>query len=65
MLVTALKKERKEIFEKGKMEGKIEGKTEGKVEVAKGMLSKGMQISLISEITALPKEQIEQLKSSL
>ncbi len=57
MLVTALKKERKEIFEKGK--------TEGKVEVAKGMLSKGMQISLISEITALPKEQIEQLKSEI
>ena len=61
MLVTALKKERKEIFEKGKMEGK----TEGKIEVAKGMLSKGMQISLISEITALSEEQIEQLKSSL
>ncbi|MFB3040756.1 MAG: Rpn family recombination-promoting nuclease/putative transposase [Candidatus Poribacteria bacterium] len=57
MLVTALKKERKEIFEKGK--------TEGKMEVAKGMLSKGMQISLISEITALPKEQIEQLKSEI
>ena len=61
MLVTALKKERKEIFEKGKMEGK----TEGKIEVAKGMLSKGMQISLIAEITALPKEQIEQLKSEI
>ena len=69
VLVTALEKERKDIFEKGKIEGKtegkMEGKMEGKVEVAKGMLSKGLEVSLISEITALSEAQIEQLKSEI
>ena len=41
------------------------GKMEGKIEYAKVMLSKGMDISLISEITDLSKERILQLKSEL
>jgi hypothetical protein len=36
---------------------------EGKIEAAKAMLSRGMEISLISEITALSEGQISQLKS--
>jgi predicted transposase/invertase (TIGR01784 family) len=57
MLITALEKEKKETYQKGKMEGKMED--------AKVMLAKGMDISLISEITALSEEQISQLKSKL
>ena len=77
MLITALEREREQTYQKGKIEGKIEGKVEGKVEGrlegriegkienAKVMLSKGMDISLISEITSLSENQILQLKSEL
>jgi predicted transposase/invertase (TIGR01784 family) len=41
--------------------GKLEGKLEGKIEIAKGMLSKGMSVSLISEITGLSEEEILRL----
>ncbi len=57
MLITALEKEKKETYQKGKMEGKMEN--------AKVMLAKGMDISLIAEITALSEVQISQLKSEL
>ena len=57
MLITALEREREQTYQKGKMEGKMEN--------AKVMLSKGMDISLISEITTLSKEKILQLKSEL
>jgi hypothetical protein len=57
MLVTALKKEKQQIFQAGKIEGKLDD--------AQVMLSKGMEVSLISEITSLPESQIQQLKSEL
>ena len=57
MLITALEREREQTYQKGKMEGKMEN--------AKVMLSKGMDISLISEITDLSKKKILQLKSEL
>ena len=72
MLVTALERERKRIFQngllegkqegllegeqKGKVEGKQEGLLEGRIEAAKAMLAKEMEMTLISEITNLPKE---------
>jgi len=61
MLITALEREREQTYQKGKVEGRIEGK----IEYAKVMLSKGMDISLISEIITLSKEKILQLKSEL
>jgi len=50
----------------GKQEGKIEGKIEGAVaksiEIAKAMLAKGFDISIISDITTLTPNEIEALK---
>ena len=60
-------------FNKGKYEGKIEGKVEGKVEgkeemafqVARNCLKKGMDISMISELTGLSEDEIGQLAAQL
>ena len=49
----------------GKQEGRIEGKQEGRIETAKAMLAKGMEMTLISEITNLPAAQLLQLKEEL
>ena len=78
MLVTALERERERFFQnglrEGKQEGLLEGKQEGllegeqkgrieeKIETAKAMLAKGMEITLISEITNLSETQLLQLK---
>ena len=70
MLVTALEKERERFFQnglregkqEGLLEGKQEGLLEGRIEAAKAMLAKEMEMTLISEITNLPKEQLLQLK---
>ena len=63
MLVTALARDREQFFQNGLRQGKQEGLLEGeqkgrieeKIETAKAMLPKGMEISLISEITHLPE----------
>ena len=77
MLVTALEKERERFFQNGLREGKqegllegeqkgrVEGEQKGRIETAKVMLTKGMEITLISEITNLPEAQLLQLKDSL
>ena len=77
MLVTALERERRQIYQsgllegerkgllEGKQEGLLEGIIEGKIEDAKVMLTKGMDIALISEITNLPEKQLLQLKTEL
>ena len=69
MLITALEREKQRIFQdgllEGKQEGKQEGRIEGKIEAAKEMLAKGMEITLVSEITNLPEEQLSQLKDEL
>ncbi len=77
MLVTALEKERQRFFQNGLREGKQEGLLEGeqkgkqegrieeKIETAKAMLAKGMEMTLISEITNLPEAQLLQLKEEL
>ena len=57
-----LKKEGKK---EGKREGILEGKIEGKIEDARNMLSKGMDIKIIHEITGLSKKQITELKKDV
>ena len=42
-------------------QGRAEGRSEGKIDVAKKMLERNMDISLISEVTGLTKEEIEKL----
>ena len=64
MLVTALERERQQIFQnglregkqegllegeqKGKQEGLLEGEQKGRIETAKAMLAKGMEMTLIT-----------------
>lgn len=64
-----LARERKEGFEKGKIEGieigiekgKIEGEENKAISIAKAMKNKNMDIKLISEITGLSVKEIEDL----
>ena len=73
MLVTALEKEKQQIYHnghiegkrEGHVEGKREGRVEGKIEAAQAMFAKGMEIELIAEITNLPEAQLLQLKAQL
>ena len=73
MLITALEKEKQQIYHNGRIEGKREGhiegkregRVEGKIETAQAMLAKGIEIGLIAEITNLPKAQLRQLKAEL
>lgn len=77
MLVTSLERERQQIFQNGLREGEQRDKQEGlregeqrgrieeKIETAKAMLTKGMEMTLISEITDLPEAQLLQLKEEL
>ena len=46
----------------GKAEGFSQGKIENKKEIAKNMLSKAIEVELISEITGLSIEEIKNLK---
>ena len=66
MLVTALERERQQIFQSGlredKQEGLLEGEQKGRIETAKAMLAKGMEMTLISEITNLPEAQLLELR---
>ena len=65
-----LKEGLKKGLEKGLKEGKIEGLKEGKIEgeknkaieIAKNMLSKGLDVNLISELSGLSAEEIKNLK---
>ena len=44
-----------------KVEGRTEGKAEGKTDVARAMKAKGLETSLISELTGLSEEEIQRL----
>ena len=48
--------------EEGIIEGIEKGIEKGKIEIAKNMISKGIEISLISEITGLTEKEINELK---
>jgi len=65
MLVTALEKERERFFQNGLREGEQKGEQKGRIETAKAMLAKGMEITLISEITNLPEAQLLELRDGL
>ena len=65
MLITALEKEKLQIYHNGYVEGKREGRIEGKIETARTMLAKGMEVGLIAKITNLPEAQLLQLKAQL
>lgn len=67
MLIKALQREKKEIFQKGKREGRIEGKLEGKleakIEAAKNLLAEGLSIEFIARVTGLPEAEILKIQS--
>ena len=77
MLVTALERERERFFQnglregeqkgriEGEQKGRIEGEQKGRIETAKAMLARGMEMTLISEITNLPEAQLLQLREEL
>ena len=48
--------------EEGKIEGLKKGIRKGKIQVALKMLKKGLEISLIKEITGLSDKEINELK---
>jgi len=50
------------MLEGAREEGESLGKFKGKLEVAKNMLTKGMDIPAVAERTGLSTEQLEQLK---
>ena len=64
--VTAINKAKREGIAEGKAQGKVEGLIQGKTEntrkIAKNMLNKEIDISIISEVTGLSIEEIEKLK---
>ena len=67
MLITALEKEREELYARGMEKGLEKGLEKGvekeKIEAAKIMFAKGMSISLISEITGLSEKELLKLQS--
>lgn len=48
--------------EEGLEEGRIEGKKEGKFKIAKNMLLKNLDISIIAQCTGLSEEEVKTLK---
>ena len=61
-LVDMIRNENKMYINMGRKEGIKEGKKQTYLEIAKNLLKLKMPISQISEITKLPKEEIEKLK---
>jgi flagellar biosynthesis/type III secretory pathway protein FliH len=72
MLITALRKERETLYQQGKQLGLQEGMTLGVQEgaqknareVAKAMLSEGLEIVLVAKIARLSRQEIEQLQQN-
>ena len=58
------KKGREEGLAEGLAEGRKEGLAEGKAEVARAMLGKGMEVSVISELTGLDEDAIRSLANN-
>lgn len=63
-MCTALENLRRQGVEEGKLAGKLEGKLEEKQDIAKISIKKGLSLDLISEITGLTIEEIEELAAS-
>ncbi len=49
----------------GKLEGIVEGEAKGKLEAARNALKKGLSLEDIAEITALPLETVQKLKTEI
>ncbi|MEZ5671426.1 MAG: Rpn family recombination-promoting nuclease/putative transposase [Thiotrichaceae bacterium] len=49
-------------YQKGISDGEQRGKLEGKLETARAMLTKGLNVSLVAEVTGLDVAEIEQLR---
>ena len=62
--ITNMSGARKAGLEMGREEGRKEGEKEKTIEIAKEMLSKGIEIELIKEITKLTEEELENIKKS-
>ena len=58
------KKGREEGLAEGLADGRKEGLAEGKAEVARAMLGKGMEVSVISELTGLDEDAIRSLANN-
>jgi predicted transposase/invertase (TIGR01784 family) len=61
-MISNLEKAFEDFEFKAELKGEIKGKLEEKSEVAVRLLGKGMEISFITEVTGLPKEEIEKLQ---
>ncbi len=57
-------RDEKTMLRSSREEGIEIGKKENKIEIAKNMLKKGMNISVIAEITELSVEEIEKMKEN-
>ena len=55
----------KEGIKKGREEGKKEGKEESKKEIAKEMIKEKMPLEVISKITKIPKEELQEIKKEI
>ena len=61
IIYTAKVEGRTEGKAEGLAEGEAKGRAEGKTDVARAMKAKGLEISLISELTGLSEEEIQRL----
>jgi predicted transposase/invertase (TIGR01784 family) len=65
MLIKALKREKREIFEEGLQEGEQIGREKGRMDQARrtalALLARGMTVSEIAEINGLSEEEISRL----
>ncbi|MEM7403441.1 MAG: hypothetical protein AAF310_05490, partial [Myxococcota bacterium] len=50
--------------QKGKLKGRLEGKLEKALEIARNMLSKGMSVATIADVTQLPSRDIKKLQQT-
>ena len=55
----------KEWIKKGREEGKKEGKEESKKEIAKEMIKEKMPLEVISKITKIPKEELQEIQKEI
>ena len=63
MIDKELEETRNKGFLEGLLKGQLEGKLEEKKETARKMLSKGMSVEEIVELTGLPIEEVKKLKA--
>ncbi|SHG46672.1 conserved hypothetical protein (putative transposase or invertase) [Thermosyntropha lipolytica DSM 11003] len=63
--MTLAERLRREGREKGREEGREEGRKEGREETALNALREGLDVKLISRLTGLSVERIEELKKNL